>query len=76
MLKLLVMDAQGTTIDALYFGDSQNFLEKIAGKYGKLQADSLLRGRGTGIYMSITYYPGINEYMGHLTPQIVITHVQ
>ena len=51
-------------------------MEKIAEKYGKLQAESLLRGRGSGIYLSITYYPGINEYMGHLTPQIVITHVQ
>ena len=76
MLKLLVMDGQGTNIDALYFGDGQKFLGKISDKYGKLQAESLLRGRGTGIYLSITYYPGINEYMGHLTPQIVITHVQ
>lgn len=26
--------------------------------------------------MSVTYYPGLNEYMGRITPQIVITHYQ
>lgn len=26
--------------------------------------------------MSITYYPDVNEYMGRITPQVVITHYQ
>lgn len=30
----------------------------------------------TGRKMSVTYYPGLNEYMGRITPQIVITHYQ
>ena len=26
--------------------------------------------------LTLTYYPGINEYMGKVTPQIIITHYQ
>ena len=30
----------------------------------------------TGEKLTLTYYPGINEYMGKATPQIIITHYQ
>ena len=30
----------------------------------------------TGEKLTLTYYPGINEYMGKVTPQIIITHYQ
>lgn len=34
-----------------------------------------LKGKA-GQLLSITYYPGLNEYMGKVTPQIIITHYQ
>lgn len=59
VIKGLVRDKSGVTLSALYFGDVSEFQEKLQ-QYG---------GR-----MSITYYPGINEYRGQKNLQIIITH--
>lgn len=74
MLKLRVKDEQGTAIEALYFGDAEEFMETVDAKYGKGQAGRLLSGRTEGVKMSFTFYPGVNEYMGNRTMQIVITN--
>ena len=74
VLKLRVKDANGTSIDAMYFGNIEDFLTHLEQKYGKGSQNALLSGRGSNLRMSLTYYPGINEYMGKKTPQIVITH--
>ena len=74
VLKLRVKDANGTSIDAMYFGNIEDFLTHLNQKYGKGSQNALLSGRGSNLRMSLTYYPGINEYMGKKTPQIVITH--
>lgn len=60
VLKLQVRDQKGTVIDAMYFGDIEQFMDVIETKKT----------------LSLTYYPGINSYMGKTTPQIVITHYQ
>lgn len=74
MLKLRVKDREGTSIEAVHFGDAGEFLEAVEGKYGKGQADKLLSGQAEGVRMSLTFYPGINEYMGNRTMQITITN--
>ncbi len=76
VLKLRVRDAYGTEIDAMCFRHVENFLEYLGEKYGDGAGERLLRGgRNTGeMTLSVTYYPDINEYMGRVTPQIVITH--
>lgn len=76
MLKMQVRDSAGTSIDALYFGDAESFLNKVSEKYGTIQTQDLFRGKGNGVRMSFTYYPGINAYMGNKVPQIIITHYQ
>ena len=76
MLKMQVKDQSGTCIDALYFGDAEEFLNRVSEKYGNIQTQNLFRGKGDRVCMSFTYYPGINEYMGNKTPQIIITHYQ
>lgn len=76
VLKFLVRDENGTYMEALYFGDIQHFLDVIDEKYGAGTSRRLQAERCEGIYMALTYYPGINEYMGKVTPQIVITHYQ
>ena len=59
VLKLQVRDQNHTVVDAMYFGDIQEMMQRIQQKP-----------------IMITYYPKLNDYMGKITPQIVITHYQ
>ena len=61
VLKLLVSDAQGTKMEALYFGNVEQCLDTISEKNGRIH---------------VTYYPDINEYMGRRIPQIIIQNYQ
>lgn len=72
VLKMRVKDAGGTEIDAIYFGNVEDFLAYIETAFGERAQRNLLAGRGQDIYMSFTYYPDINEYQGIRTPQIVV----
>lgn len=76
MLKLMLKDGAGSMMEALYFGDAGKLLETVTKRYGKYQTERLLAGRASGIRMSVTFYPQINEYLGRRTPQLVITHYQ
>ena len=57
VLKMQVKDLGGTVMDAIYFGEAQECLEKIRRAGGKITA---------------TYYPSVNEFRGQKTLQIVI----
>lgn len=72
VLKMQVKDGNGTIIDAMYFGNIEQFTTYVSDKYDVLSVKQMLRGQKTGITMSFTYYPTINEYMGRKTLQIVI----
>lgn len=61
MLKMRLTDEQGTGMEALYFGDPEKCMETIERK---------------NRVINITYYPGINVYMGQRTPQIIIQNYQ
>ncbi len=74
VLKLRVCDANGTSIDAMYFNHAEEFLDRLKERYGNQAADRALEGKRSGIKLSVTYYPELNEYLGRVTPQIVITH--
>ncbi len=63
-------------MDAMYFNHAEEFLEAMEERYGSRAAKAALAGRRSGMTLSITYYPELNEYMGRVTPQIVITHYQ
>ncbi len=76
VLKLSVRDTNQTVMDALFFGNIDDFEQALNRKYGQGSMNTLLNGRGQGMRMSLTYYPGINEYMGRKTMQIIITHYQ
>ncbi len=73
-LKLRLKDASQTAIDALYFKYADELLGTLAKRYGKQAVERMLMGRSTRMTLSVTYYPGLNEYMGRVTPQITITH--
>jgi single-stranded-DNA-specific exonuclease RecJ len=73
-LKLKLKDASLAVIDALYFKHADELLGMLKERYGKRTVEEMLAGRKTQMTLSVTYYPGLNEYMGRITPQITVTH--
>lgn len=76
VMKMQICDEQGTGMDAMYFGDVQQFLDCLGGKYGEQRVKQMLQGYRTGMKMAFTYYPTINEYMGRRSLQIVVQNYQ
>lgn len=72
VLKMKVQNQNKEVIDAIYFGDVEEFLDTIRKEYGEQEADAMLSGAVNHIDMGFTYYPSVNEYMGRKTVQIVI----
>ena len=76
VLKLQVKDSSQTAMEAVCFRGAEQMLSLLEERYGKEAVDLLMKGRGSQMKLSVTYYPDINEYMGKRTVQIVITHYQ
>ncbi|WP_345891642.1 single-stranded-DNA-specific exonuclease RecJ [Ruminococcus sp. OA3] len=60
VVKMKVMDDQGYSIDGVYFGDGDSFVNDVKDK-----------GR-----LNVVYYPSVNSYRGKENLQVVITHYQ
>lgn len=73
MLKLSLI-FEGGTMDALYFGDAEEFLGYYREKYGAGEVEALLAGRPQNLRFAFVYYPQINSYQGIDSLQIVIEH--
>ena len=76
LLKLQVKDSSQTAMEAVCFRGAEQMLSLLEERYGKEAVDLLMKGRGSQMKLSVTYYPDMNEYMGKRTVQIVITHYQ
>ncbi len=61
VVKATAVDETGCAVEALSFGNVDEFLHTLKQRDGCL---------------ALTYYPGINEYMGRKSMQIIITHFQ
>lgn len=72
VIKMQVQNGMGTVMDAMYFGDVDVFRSYLNGKFGYAETEKLFWGRENAVSLSVTYYPGINEYRGNRTLQIVI----
>ena len=72
VLKFLVYDPAGTSMEALYFGDIEKLQDYLSDKYGSVQVERLFQGRENHITLSVTYYPEVNEFRDRRTLQIVI----
>lgn len=72
VLKMRVKDQQGVMLDAMYFGNIEGILSHLKEKYGENCVSRMLQGSQTGMKLSCTYYPTINEYLGRKSVQIVI----
>ena len=58
VLKMMVQDAYGTKMEALYFGDIPRILAYFEAR--------------KGAKMAFTYYPAVNEYQGNKKLQIIV----
>ncbi len=76
MLRLRLRDGSGTDMDAVYFGDARGFLDQVEERYGFAVRESFFEGEYRRIRLLVAYYPGVNEYMGQRSMQIVVTHYQ
>lgn len=56
-VKLLLEEENGNQVDAIYFGDGEEFVQNTLGKEK----------------ISVLYYPSINEYRGNVKLQMVVT---
>lgn len=72
VLKLKLKSIKGKVIDAVYFGDIEEFEENITEKYGKEQLVKLYDGSYNDVKLDFVFYPDINEYNGNITIQAVI----
>ena len=76
VLKLNVTNKYNRTMDAMYFGDVEDFEMYIQEKFGKEELEKAYRGMLNKIRLSIIYYPDINEYNGIKSLQINIREYQ
>ncbi len=72
VVKMSVMGPEGVIMDALYFGDTDVFLNFLEEEYGRDNVAAALRGMRNTIDLAVTYYPQINEFQGKRSLQIVI----
>lgn len=68
-MKLL---KDGIIIDAIYFGDIEDFKQEIIVNYGQEQYDKVMNGVPNIIKIDLIYYPDVNEYNGNRYLQIVM----
>ena len=76
VLKFLVYNQNSTAMEAMYFGDVEQMQEYLAKKYGEEELEKLFLGRANEMYLSVTYYPTVNEFRDRKTLQIVIQNYQ
>lgn len=72
VLKLKLKTSRGKVIDAIYFGDIEEFEEAISKKYSKEELQKLYDGVYNDVKIDLVFYPNINEYNGNVTIQVVI----
>ena len=72
VFKAKVANPQNARMDAIYFGDIEQFTTFLKEEYGEEEYTKMMHGEENGIDIGFTYYPSINEYNGRKTVQIVI----
>lgn len=71
-IRLRVENMYGRQMEALYFGNVEEFFGILTKTFGEDEVQKLKTGRGTKITISVTYFPRINEYKGFKSVQLMI----
>lgn len=74
ILKCLATDQKGNSINVIMYSRVDAFIEYVDEKYGKGTFQKALEGKIEGFYLSITFYPQINEFRGIKSLEIVLSH--
>ena len=72
VLKLKLKTKNGKAIDAVHFGDIEQFEDVVTEKYGRDQLVKLYDGSYNDVRLDMVFYPDINEYNGSVTIQVVM----
>ncbi len=72
IIKMQICGPEGFVMDALYFGDGNEFISFLEQEYGKEAVGMAMRGLRNPIDIGITYYPQVNVYREQRSLQIVI----
>ena len=73
VLKMTVCDDNHTIMEAMYFGDIEDFDNYVIDIYGEAKLAKMYDGYGGDVELAMTYYPSINEFRGQKKIQIVVT---
>ena len=76
VLKLTLLTAGGMSATGIYFGDVDDFLGYLEGKFGKSEVDAAMRGMSNTIQLSLVYFPKINSFRGVDEIQFEIQYYQ
>ena len=71
-IRFILENQYGRQLEAVYFGDVEEFFTYIRDTYGEEKAEKLKTGRSTSILLTVTYYPKINEYNGFKSIQMIL----
>ena len=71
-IKFRLEDPYHRTLEALYFGNVNDFFMYIETTYGSEEVERLKTGRSSNVKLTITYFPKINEYKGYRNVQLMI----
>jgi len=74
VLRMNVQNPKGEIIEAMYFGNIEEFVETVTTAFGEEEWAKALSHDANNITLDLCYYPAVNEYMGIKTLQIIITH--
>ena len=72
VLRLSLIMEDGRWMQAVHFGEPEEFFSYIEEKFGKQETERLKTGRDSQVSLAFTYYPKINEYNGERSIQIVV----
>ncbi len=59
-------------MSAVYFGETEAFLDFLRGKFGNYALKQAMSGQNSEIRVSFIYYPEINVYNGRESLQIIV----
>jgi single-stranded-DNA-specific exonuclease len=63
-------------MNAVYFGDADEFISYLQNRFGIEETQKLLQGRENRIRPSLAYKPSLNEFRGQTSVQLQIAHFQ
>ena len=76
VLKMRVADEQGYEMDAIYFGNIDDFNKYLSSHFPANEVEYMYEGRKNSVRLSFTYYPDVNEFRGIRTLQLIIQNYQ